>query len=298
MASSIDPTKPEAGTATTQSVRDNFSAAKTEIEALQSATVEGTAIKSTGETGGTKFLREDGDGTCSWQPSTGGGVDTSGVPVANDIARFTDADTIEGRSYAELKADLNLEIGIDVQAHSAVLDATTASFLTADEAKLDGIEAGADVTDTANVTSAGALMDSEVDADLKTLALPANTTISAFGRTLVGDADAEAARATIEAQTLIHITGAMAPTDGSVQYMGSLPITLTLPAYSKMYIPHDGTITKVFIMQLVTPTLGSTETSSIYVRVNNTTDTLITSAFQQDQLTEEFNNTGLSISVS
>ena len=28
---------------------------------------EGTAIKSTGETGGTKFLREDGDGTSSWQ---------------------------------------------------------------------------------------------------------------------------------------------------------------------------------------------------------------------------------------
>ena len=29
---------------------------------------EGTVIKSTGETGGTKFLREDGDNTSSWQP--------------------------------------------------------------------------------------------------------------------------------------------------------------------------------------------------------------------------------------
>lgn len=28
---------------------------------------EGTAVKSTGEGGGTKFLREDGDGTSSWQ---------------------------------------------------------------------------------------------------------------------------------------------------------------------------------------------------------------------------------------
>jgi hypothetical protein len=28
---------------------------------------EGTAVLSTGEVGGTKFLREDGDGTCSWQ---------------------------------------------------------------------------------------------------------------------------------------------------------------------------------------------------------------------------------------
>ena len=32
-----------------------------------SGTPEGTAILSTGESGGTKFLREDGDGTCSWQ---------------------------------------------------------------------------------------------------------------------------------------------------------------------------------------------------------------------------------------
>ena len=32
-----------------------------------SSTPEGTAILSTGESGGTKFLREDGDGSCSWQ---------------------------------------------------------------------------------------------------------------------------------------------------------------------------------------------------------------------------------------
>ena len=33
--------------------------------------VEGTSIRSTGETGGTKFLREDGDGTSSWQAVSG-----------------------------------------------------------------------------------------------------------------------------------------------------------------------------------------------------------------------------------
>jgi len=31
---------------------------------------EGTAVLSTGETGGTKFLREDGDNSCSWQADT------------------------------------------------------------------------------------------------------------------------------------------------------------------------------------------------------------------------------------
>ena len=129
--------------------------------------------------------------------AAGGGVDTSGTPVANDFARFTDADTIEGRSHAEVRTDLGLVIGTDVQAHDAVLDATTASFTTADETKLDGIEALADVTDTANVTAAGALMDSEVDADIKTLSLPASTTISTFGASLVDDADAAAARTTL-----------------------------------------------------------------------------------------------------
>lgn len=33
---------------------------------------EGTAVLSTGEVGGNKFLREDGDGTCSWQAGAGG----------------------------------------------------------------------------------------------------------------------------------------------------------------------------------------------------------------------------------
>lgn len=50
---------------------------------------------------------------------------------------------------------------------------------------------------TAQVTAAGALMDSEVDADIKTLVLPASTTISAFGATVVDDADASAVRTTL-----------------------------------------------------------------------------------------------------
>ena len=39
-----------------------------------SHTPEGTAVLSTGETGGTKYLREDGDGTSSWQAVAGGGA--------------------------------------------------------------------------------------------------------------------------------------------------------------------------------------------------------------------------------
>ena len=45
---------------------------------------EGTAIASTGEAGGSKFLREDGDGTCSWQTIAGGGD----ALVANPLSQF------------------------------------------------------------------------------------------------------------------------------------------------------------------------------------------------------------------
>ena len=45
------------------------------------------------------------------------------------------------------------------------------AFVNGDKTKLDAIEASADVTDTANVTAAGALMDSELAsiADIKSL---------------------------------------------------------------------------------------------------------------------------------
>jgi len=99
------------------------------------------------------------------------GISNGNVLVANaavsdnDFLKI-DGTSVEGRTAAEMRSDLN-------------------------------VEDGADVTDTANVTSAGALMDSEIDADLKTFALPANTTISTFGKSIVDDADAAAVRTTI-----------------------------------------------------------------------------------------------------
>ena len=52
---------------------------------------------------------------------------------------------------ADARVALELEIGVDVQAYDTVLDNTTASYTTAEETKLAGIETGADVTDAANV---------------------------------------------------------------------------------------------------------------------------------------------------
>lgn len=78
--------------------------------------------------------------------------------TGGSIAGITDLSIADGgtggSTAGEARTNLGLEIGSDIQAHSSVLDATTASFTTADETKLDGIEALADVTDEANVKTA------------------------------------------------------------------------------------------------------------------------------------------------
>lgn len=48
-----------------------------------------------------------------------GTVDTSGSPSTSEYARFTDNNTIEGRSYSAVRNDLGLNIGSDVLAYNA-----------------------------------------------------------------------------------------------------------------------------------------------------------------------------------
>jgi hypothetical protein len=73
-------------------------------------------------------------------------------------------------SAANVRTFLNVENGATAdQSNAEIVAAVEAgtdsnTFTDADHSKLNAIEASADVTDTANVTSAGALMDSEVSA--------------------------------------------------------------------------------------------------------------------------------------
>lgn len=102
-----------------------------------SSSVEGTAVLSTGETGGNKYLREDGDGTCSWQAGGAGAnqlTDLSDVNTAGVTNRYVlVADGVDYESRALLEADIS-DLGAyitgytvtegDVTAHQAALSIT------------------------------------------------------------------------------------------------------------------------------------------------------------------------------
>ena len=83
-------------------------------------------------------------GKLALEASAGGGG--GDLLAANNLSDVASASTA--------RTNLGLAIGSDVQAFDSVLSATTASFTTADETKLDGIEASADVTDETNVKAA------------------------------------------------------------------------------------------------------------------------------------------------
>ena len=92
---------------------------------------------------------------------------TLATPVIS--GNLTTDGTIDGRDVAVDGTKLDgIEAGATADQTAAEIktayesNADTNAFTDADESKLDGIEALADVTDTANVTAAGALMDSEL----------------------------------------------------------------------------------------------------------------------------------------
>ena len=131
--------------------------------------------------------------TVSESSSAGAAISLSGnarvflSPTAEDLQFAADMDqgvaTTDSPTFANISVSGTVD-GRDVSVDGTKLDgiesgatadqtpseiktayesnADTNAFTDAEKTKLAGIEAGADVTDTANVTAAGALMDSEV----------------------------------------------------------------------------------------------------------------------------------------
>src|SRR5207248_2923792 len=67
---------------------------------------------------------------------------------------------------------------------------------------------------------------------------------------------------------------------------------------ARVYIPKAGTVKIIYVYFSVFSVLGSNETSTINFRLNNTTDTVISSVTKQDAAAQVFSNTALSITVA
>ena len=107
-------------------------------------------------------------------PQLGGNLDLNsnditGTGNLNFTGSVTLSGTVDGRDVAADGTKLDgIEAGATTDQTAAQIktayesNSNTNAFTDADQTKLNNIEASADVTDTANVTAAGALMDSEV----------------------------------------------------------------------------------------------------------------------------------------
>ena len=119
---------------------------------------EGSAVLSTGEGGGTKFLREDGDGTCSWQSPAGGGdllADGSVPLTANwDVGAFT----ITGTQFISDIATGTAPFVVSSATEVANLQSATVGTITGlapDTATTQATQAA--ITTAANLVTVGAL---------------------------------------------------------------------------------------------------------------------------------------------
>ena len=125
----------------------------TKLDGIESsADVTDTANVVASLTAGTN-ITIGGDGTIS-STDTNDNTQLTDEEVQDIVGGMVTGNTESGITVTYDDTDGTLDFSVASQ--------TDENFTTADHTKLDGIESGADVTDTANVTAAGALMDSEV----------------------------------------------------------------------------------------------------------------------------------------
>jgi hypothetical protein len=223
--------------------------------------------------------------------------DTTGSYISFD----DDTNTEVGGIYHDATGDLvdiyatkelRLESSSEIVFASPTINMATSSKVTPLDADTVYIK------DTASVNEVKQTTWSNVKVFLKTYfdtlyqaILVSGTNIKTVnGTTLLGSGDLPTPY-TLSVQALTS-----SPADGATIYFGQLPKAPTTTAnISKVYIPKTGTIKRVNIY-CYSGTAGTSENWSAYIRLNNTTDTLIETIGSS---TNEriFNNESLNISV-
>jgi hypothetical protein len=157
---------------------------------INGGTIDGTVIGGASAAAGT-FTNVTASGTINF---TGATISNGGTVTTVDI----NGGTIDGVTIGGASAGAATFTSATVNGNITVTGTVDGRDVAADGSKLDGIEALADVTDTTNVTAAGALMDSELTdiAAVKALDQGVATTDSPTFVNLTSDLDLSAIAAT------------------------------------------------------------------------------------------------------
>ena len=225
------------------------------ITEVNTGTDAARVVTPAGLAGSALQTKVDGIEASATADQTGAQIKTAYQAEANAFtdAQFTKLAAVEASATADQSA-AQIKTAYEGEANA---------FTDAQFSKLAAVEASADVTDVTNVTAAGALMDSEVDADIKTLVLPASTTISAFGASLVDDADAATALATLGA-----VSAAVFPSE--IIVAGSDEVTAIVAATGVMQFRMPYAMTGTSIRASV-GSAASTGTFTVDVNIGGAT---------------------------
>ncbi len=124
-----------------------------------SSAVDGTAVTSTGETGATKFLREDGDGTCSFQDIVVGDAQLRGTANPH-IGAFPNQslkviDNPSGSVLVVTDSDGNLDFVVKTDASKAYLNTPSGrlELITGVSVVEDATEPDIEITTTSGTYS-------------------------------------------------------------------------------------------------------------------------------------------------
>lgn len=93
---------------------------------------------------------------------------------------------------------------------------------------------------------------------------------------------------------------AFSPADTTTYYIGSQygVAPASTAGNVRLYVPFTGTVVSVYLLFVNATSNGTAETSTINLRLNNSTDTAISSAIANDVATAVFSNANMSVAVA
>lgn len=198
---------------------------------------------------------------------SGGTVDTANSPNANEFARFTDANTIEGRTVSEAKTDLGLENVTNESKSTMFTNAALTGVPTAPTAGQ-----GTDTTQIASTAFVNAAVAAAALGLVKRQTVRAATTGNITISTALNNGDTLDG-VTLATNDLVLVKDQSAPEENGVYVVGAVPAR-----YSEFDTYNEHVGSQVIVQE------GSTNADTIWLCTSNSGGTLNTTAISYTKL--------------